>query len=194
MMDTHPLIAHIRTHVDMSDADAEKVLSLIKTKKFKKGAFVVQAGDVCREQSFVIKGCLKAFRADAKGKEHVVFFAVEGWWIGDLGSFIAQKPADYSVQCLEDCELLQLHHGVMDQLYHEVPCMERFSRLLLQRSYVAAQRRAVDHISIPAKDLFIQFSNEYPHLLQRLPQYLIASYLGITPQFLSTIRRELAQE
>lgn len=193
-MEIFPLIDHVRSYVELSEQDAETLLTFVKTRKFLKGQIVVQAGDVCRETSFVNKGSLKSFRSDVKGKEHVVSFAIENWWTGDLGSFIAETPADYSVQCLENCELVQFNFDIMEQLYQEVPSMERFFRLLLQRSYVAAQRRAVDRISIPAKELFVQFSEAYPQLIQRIPQYLIASYLGITPQFLSMIRRELAQQ
>lgn len=193
-MDTNAIVAHIRGYVDLTTEQAEKILGLVKARTYEKGAFVVRAGDVCREQSFVLRGCLNSFRVDENGKEHVVAFAVENWWAGDLGSFIAQTPADYNVRCLEDCALIQFHYDIMERMYREVPVMERFFRLLLQRSYVAAQRRVVDRMSIPAKALFLQFSENYPGLSRRIPQYLIASYLGITPQFLSKIRREIAQK
>ena len=192
-MNTHAILTHIGRHIVLTKSETEKVISLIKVRRYLKGQFVVQAGDVCREQSFVNLGCLKSFRVDGNGKEHVVSFAIENWWGGDLGSFCSQAPADYHVQCIEDCELVQFDFGIMEQLYSEVPPMERFFRLLLQRAYVAAQRRVVDRMSITAKELYLQFSLEQPELNQRIPQYLIASYLGITPQFLSKIRRELAE-
>ena len=193
-MSTDNIIDHVRSFVPLSPGEAETILGLVKVRRYLKGQFVVQAGDVCQEQSFVNKGCLKSFRVDENGKEHVVSFAVENWWTGDLGSFIAQSAADYNVQCLEDCELVQFRFSIMEQLYREVPVMERFFRLLLQRSYVAAQRRVVDRMSIPAKELFLQFMEKYPDLHHRVPLYLIASYLGITPQFLSKIRRGLSQQ
>jgi len=193
-MNARKLIDHIRRYVPLSPKEEEIILDLIKVKKFQKGEFVVQAGDICMECSFVVSGCLKSYRTDDSGKEHVVSFAIENWWTGDLGSFCAQQPADYHVQCLEDSDLAMFHYDVMEQLYQEVPIMERFFRLLLMRSYVATQRRVVDGMSIPAKQLFIQFSTRYPEMMQRIPQYLIAAYLGITPQFLSKIRRDLAEE
>lgn len=193
-MQTDMILAHIRSFVDLSLEEADKVISLLKFRKYQKGQFVVQAGDVCREQSFVNVGCLKTSRLDENGKEHVVSFAVENWLTGDLGSFIAQTPADYNVQCLENCELIQFPHEIMEKLYVEVPAMERFFRLLIQRAYVAAQRRIIDRMSIPAAENYLNFSQTYPELNRRIPQYLIASYLGITPQFLSQIKRKLAQQ
>lgn len=193
-MSTGSFIDHIRGYVQLSPSEAETILGLVKVRSYLKGQYVVQAGVVSQETSFVNKGCLKAFRVDENGKEHVVAFAVENWWTGDLGSFIAQSPADYNVQCLEDCELVQFHFNVMEQIYSEVPVMERFFRLLFQRAYVVAQRRVIDRMSIPAKALFLQFMQQYPDLHHRVPLYLIASYLGITPQFLSKIRRELSQQ
>ena len=185
---------HIRSFVRLDVADEAKILAAVTPRKYLKGQFVVQAGEVCREQSFVSKGCLKTFHVDEKGKEHVVSFAVENWWTCDLGSFICQLPADYNVQCLENCELVQMRNDRIDALYDEVPAMERFFRLLLQRAYVFAQRRIVDRMSIPALALYENFANTYPELNQRIPAYLIASYLGITPQFLSKIKRQLAQQ
>ena len=191
-MDHNAFLSHIRNFVQLSEAEAESILSVVRHRKYRKGQYVVQAGDICKEQSFVLSGCLKVYQVDQNGKEHVVAFAIENWWTGDLGSFIAQKPADYNVQCLEDSELIQFPFEHMEELYDKVPVLERFFRLHIQRSYVAAQRRVVDRMSIPAKELYLQFADKYPELNQRIPQYLIASYLGITPQFLSKIRRELS--
>ena len=191
-MDKNAFLSHIRTFVQLSETEAEAILSVVRSRKYRKGQYVVQAGDICKEQSFVLSGCLKVYQVDRNGKEHVVSFAIENWWTGDLGSFIAQRPADYNVQCLEDCELIQFPSEHMEELYEKVPVLERFFRLHIQRSYVAAQRRVVDRMSIPAKELYLQFAGKYPELNQRIPQYLVASYLGITPQFLSKIRRELS--
>jgi CRP-like cAMP-binding protein len=152
---------------------------------------VVQNGDVCKYENFVLSGCLKAFYIDNEGQEHVVMFAIENWWTSDLGSFITQMPADLNVQCLEDSELVQIHYNDLQQLYIDIPKLERFFRIIIQKAFVAAQKRIVNNFSQPAMDRYVQFREQYPKIEQRVPQYMIASYLGITKEFLSKIRSKL---
>ncbi len=127
---------------------------------------------------------------DNKGNEHILAFAIENWWIGDLGSFTAQKPADYTIQCIENCELAQLSYDDLQILYTEIPQLERFFRIIIQRAYVYFQRRIIDNLSLTAKEKYLNFIKQYPLFEQRVPQYMIASYLGFTPEFLSNIRKE----
>jgi len=115
-------------------------------------------------------------------------FAVEGWWTADLGSFIMQTPADYNVQCLENCILAQINYEELEQLYLQVPKLERFFRIIIQKAYVATQKRVINNLSLTARERYFKFREEYPELEQRVPQYMIASYLGITKEFLSKIR------
>jgi CRP-like cAMP-binding protein len=141
-----------------------------------------------------VSGCARTFYPDEKGHEHVVMLAIENWWTADLGSFITQTPADYNVQCLESTDVLQFSHDDLDQLYRDVPKMERFFRLIVQNAYVAAQKRIVHNLSLPAKERYLRFREKYPSIEQRVPQYMIASYLGMTKEFLSKIRSELIHE
>ena len=166
-------------------------LSKVKFRKYLKGQFVVQNGDICRHESFVLSGCLKTFYIDNDGHEHIVMFAIEDWWTADLGSFISQTPADLNVQCLEDSELIQISYNDLQQLYIEIPKLERFFRIIIQNAFVAAQKRIINNLSLPAMERYIRFRDQYPKIEQRVPQYMIASYLGITKEFLSKIRAQL---
>jgi CRP-like cAMP-binding protein len=155
---------------------------------------VVQNGNVCRYESFVLKGCLKTFYIDNEGQEHIVQFAIENWWTADLSSFLTQTPACYNVLCLENCELAQITFPDLEELYLAIPKLERFFRIIIQKAYIAAQQRIVNNFSMAAKDRYVQFRKQYPEIDQRVPQYMIASYLGITKEFLSKIRHQLIQE
>jgi CRP-like cAMP-binding protein len=188
------LLEYIKQYVDLTP-DEESTLSLnVKLKKFQKGQFVVQNGEVCKYENFVLSGCLRSFYLDNEGQEHVIMFAVENWWTADLGSFITQKSADLNVQCLEDSELIQIHYNDLQKLYLEIPKLERFFRIIIQKAFVAAQKRIVNNFSMEATERYIQFREQYPNIEQRVPQYMIASYLGITKEFLSKIRNKLATQ
>lgn len=187
------LFQHITQYAPLSPHEKAIITAKVSLRKFLKGQFVVQAGDVCSHQSYVLSGCLKSFSIDDEGQEHIVSFAIEDWWTGDLGSFITQNPADYHVQCIEPSELIQIPYDNMEMLFSEVPALERFFRVTIQNAYVATQRRVVDNMSFNAREKYLHFEEKYPELIQRVPQYTIASYLGITPQFLSKIKRQLGQ-
>ena len=175
-------------HISLTPEEKGIVASGFKVRKYLKGQFVVQNGDICRAESFVLSGCLKSFYISDDGQEHIVMFAVENWWTADLGSFITQTPADYNVQCLENCVLAQVSHEDLQKLYFEVPKLERFFRIIIQKAFVASQKRLINNVSLTARERYVQFREQYPQLEQRVPQYMIASYLGITKEFLSKIR------
>jgi CRP-like cAMP-binding protein len=120
-------------------------------------------------------------------------FAIENWWAADLGSFLTQSPSSYNILCLEPCELAQISFSDLEELYIAMPKMERFFRIIIQKAYVAAQDRIVNNFSLPAKERYINFRERYPDIDQRVPQYMIASYLGITKEFLSKIRQQLKE-
>jgi CRP-like cAMP-binding protein len=185
------LLEYIKQYVDLTEDEKSMLLSTVKLKKFTKGQFVVQNGEVCKYENFVLSGCLRSFYIDNEGQEHIVMFAVENWWTADLGSFITQKPADLNVQCLENSELIQIHYNDLQKLFLKIPKLERFFRIIIQKAFVAAQKRIVNNFSMEAADRYIQFREQYPGIEQRVPQYMIASYLGITKEFLSKIRNKL---
>ena len=189
-----PFLDYIRQYVELTGDEEACLLSKVKARKFLKGQYVVQNGDVCKYESFVLSGCLKAFYIDNEGQEHILMFAIENWWIADLGSFISQTPADLNVQCLENCELVQIHYMDLQQLYMEIPKLERFFRIIIQKAFVAAQKRIINNFTLPAVDRYLQFREQHPKIEQRVPQYMIASYLGITKEFLSKIRSQLIEK
>lgn len=190
-MNIQPFLAYLSRYISLDKNEETILLSKIKYRKYLKGQYVVQQEDICKHESFVVSGSLKTFYLDKKGQEHVVAFAVEDWWVADLGSFITQTPADFNVQCLENTELIQISYENQQQLYVEIPKMERFFRIILQHAYAASQKRIVYNFSLSAKERYLKFRELYPQFEQRVPQYLIASYLGITKEFLSKIRNQL---
>jgi CRP-like cAMP-binding protein len=193
-MSFEPLLQYISQYVQLTEDEQQLFLSKIRLGKYLKGQYVVQNGNVCRYESFVLKGCLKTFYIDNEGQEHIVMFAIENWWTADLGSFLTQTPACYNVLCLENCELAQITYADLEALYLAIPKLERFFRIIIQKAYIAAQQRIVNNFSMAAKDRYVQFRKQYPEIDQRVPQYMIASYLGITKEFLSKIRHQLIQE
>jgi CRP-like cAMP-binding protein len=193
-MDIKPFLDYIKQYIELTPEEESLLLSRIRIKKYLKNQFVVQNGDVCRYENFVLSGCLKTFYIDNEGQEHIVMFAIENWWTADLGSFITQSPADLNVQCLENSELVQVHYNDLQQLYIDIPKLERFFRIIIQKAFVSAQKRIINNFSLPAMDRYLQFREQYPQIEQRVPQYMIASYLGITKEFLSKIRSQLIMQ
>ena len=193
-MQLQPLFDYIAQFTPLS-AEEQSLLELkIKIRKFSKGQFVVQNGDTCKYESFVLSGSLKTFYIDNEGQEHIVMFAVENWWTADLGSFISQSPADFNVQCLENSILAQVRFEDLQQLYLGIPKLERFFRIIIEKAFVSSQKRVINNFSLPAKERYLKFREQYPQIEQRVPQYMIASYLGITKEFLSKIRNQLIMD
>lgn len=189
-----PLIDYINRVVQLDQQEEQTLLKLLSFRKLLKGQFFLQQGDICKFSGFVIKGCTKTFYVDDEGQEHVVMFSIEDWWTSDMGSFISQKPADFNVQCLENTELIYFSFEDQEQMLREIPKLERFFRIIIERAFVASQKRVVRNMSMSAKDRYLHFRNVYPKIEQRIPQYLIASYLGITKEFLSKIKSQLISE
>ncbi|MBC9795660.1 Crp/Fnr family transcriptional regulator [Sinomicrobium weinanense] len=193
-MDPTPLLNYISRYVNLSAEEEALLVSKAGYRKYLKGQFVVQQGDICRYENFVLSGCLKTFYPDPEGQEHIVMFAVENWWVTDLGSFITRTPARFNVQCLENTELVQFSYDTLEQLYLDIPKLERLFRIILQKAYVASQDRLVRNFSLPARERYTEFRRQYPGIEQRVPQYMIASYLGITKEFLSRIKNRPEEE
>ena len=190
-MQIKPFFEYIKQFIELTPVEEDYILAKVKIKKYLKGQFVVKNGEVCRYENFVLSGCPKTFYIDNDGHEHVVMFAIENWWTADLVSFITQTAADLNVQCIENSELVQIHHKDLQQLYLEIPKLERFFRIIIQKAFVAAQKRIVNNFSLPAMERYLQFREHYSQIEQRVPQYMIASYLGMTKEFLSKIRNQL---
>ena len=184
------LRSHILKRIDLTDEEFHRCTTLFIPKKIRSKQFFLQEGDVDKYIAFVAKGCLRLYSVDDKGEEHIVQFAIEDWWISDPYSFLTGQPTIYNIDALEDSELLLLTKESQEQLCLDIPKFERFFRLLLQDKLVAMQRRITQSISASAEERYLQFLKSYPTIVQRVPQAHIASYLGITPQSLSRIRKE----
>ncbi len=190
-MKTAPFINYINQIVHLTKEEEELLKQKVRYREYRKDQFIVQQGDICRHVNFIIKGCTKAYYLDNDGQEHIVMFSIENWWASDMGSFITQTPADYNVQCIENTNLIQLDYVVIEELYEEIPKLERFFRKITERALVAAQKRIVRNFSKTAKERYLIFKESYPEIEQRIPQYMIAYYLGITKEFLSKIKSQI---
>jgi CRP-like cAMP-binding protein len=188
-----PILENISRHIDLNEEEAEYFISLLKPRTLRKRQFLLQSGEISRHETFIVKGLLRAYTVDKSGYEHVVMFASEGWWISDLYSFLTQTPGSQNIDALEDTEVLQIDKQDLEKLYLEVPKFDRFFRILLQNAFVANQQRILASISLTAEEQYLAFIQKYPSLEQRVPQHQVASYLGITPETISRIRRSLTK-
>jgi CRP-like cAMP-binding protein len=186
------ILKNIARFIQLTAEEQDRFTSVLKPRTLRKRQYLVQAGYVFPYECFVNKGVLRTYHVDNNGQEHNVMFAVEDWWTGDMYSFLSGQPALYNVEALEDAELLFIEKNQLEKLYIEVPKFDRFFRILLQNAYISMQRRLSDNMSLTAEERYLNFINKYPQLEQRLSLKQIASYLGITPESLSRIRRQLA--
>lgn len=178
--------------IQLSPEEKELSKSFFLPKKLRKRQYLLQEGDVCKYVAFVEKGMLRSYTVDEKGVEHIIQFAFEGWWIADQFSFLTGEASQYNIDALEDCELLLLSKAAEEQLMERIPKMERYFRMLLQNNLIATQRRLVSSLSHTAEEKYYQLIQSCPTIPQRVPQHMMASYLGITPETLSRIRKRAA--
>lgn len=161
-------------------------------KKIRKKQYLLQEGDVCKAIAFVEKGALREYTVDEKGTEHIFQFALEGWVISDLYSFMTGEPATYNIDALEDSELVLISKSAQEEILKRVPKYETYSRMQLTGAYLAMQKRVTSLISLPVEERYVYFTKLYPDIVQRVPQHMIASYMGLTPETLSRIRKKIA--
>lgn len=192
-MDNTPFLNYVNKFISLTPEEETFLLSKIVQRNYLKDQYITQQGDVCKSVNFIISGCTKTYYMDIEGQEHIVMFSIEDWWTSDLGSFISQAPADFNVQCLEKTQLIQFSHTSLEDLYKEIPKFERLFRKIVERAFVASQKRVIRNFSLTAKERYQIFKNTYPKIEQRVPQYMIASYLGITKEFLSKIKSQIIQ-
>jgi CRP-like cAMP-binding protein len=191
---SHDLILkNVTKHISLDQSEADFFISLLRHTTLKPKEYLLSQGDICRTENFIVKGCLRAFTIDERGFEHVIMLGVEDWWIGDLYSFLTQTPAAYFIQALEYTEVLRLSKNDLDVLYTNVPKFERFFRLIIQNAFIAQQKRINQNLSLSAEQKYLDFIKTYPQMEQRISQKQISAYLGITPVFLSMLRRKLAK-
>ena len=186
------LRSHIEKRVRLTREEFNRCTQFFTPRKVRKRQFLLQEGDVCKHLAFVNEGCLREYTVDHKGEEHIIQFAIADWWVSDLNSFLSGSVSTHNIDAVHDSEVLLLEKTARDKLFEAVPKMERFFRLLLEGNYVASHRRISESLSASAEERYLAFIKTYPALVERVPQSQIASYLGITPQSLSRIRKELS--
>jgi CRP-like cAMP-binding protein len=185
------LLNHFRSRILISDEEFNLLLENMEHRKVKRKEKLLEAGEICNFTSYVNKGLLYCFSTDSNGDEHVINFAMEDYWIGDLYSFLTHTPSTVSIMALEESDIYILRNDVLDELFQKIPSLEKFHRILYQNAYTATLQRLDCTLSISAVDRYVKILTDSPQLLQRVPLHLIASYLGITPESLSRIRRKL---
>lgn len=174
-------------------AEEEAYLAQYLTlKKLRKKQFLLQEGDVCKNICFVQKGLLRAYLVDEDGDDHITAFALEGWTIGDLASFMREEPATLNIDALEDCELVLISKQAHDALLASMPKYERYSRILMTEAYIALQKRTTDMISLPLEERYLRFTQMCQSIFERVPQHMIASLMGLSPETLSRVRSRLS--
>jgi CRP/FNR family transcriptional regulator, anaerobic regulatory protein len=185
-----PLITYFRHLIPLSDAETQLVTEKFSPRLFRKRQYVLQEGNICNHMYFVVRGCLRMYKIDDKGGTHILQFASEQYWINDLGSFHGVKPSLMNIDALEETVVLEINRDDLISLYMNAPKFDRIFRILIENAYVQLQERLLQNISSAADDRYQSFLNVYPHLVNRLPQVQIASFLGITPEFLSRLRNK----
>jgi len=185
------LFSKVEDKIKLSDIEKDICKSLFSPKKLRKRQYILQQDDICKNLVFVEKGILRSYSVDSKGNEHILQFAPEGWWISDVYSFLTGEAAVYNIEAIEDSELLLISRSSLDELYERVPKFERYFRLLSQANMVATHRRLTASLSDSADEKYLRLLSAYPNIVARVPQHMIASYLGITPETLSRVRKRI---
>lgn len=188
-----PLIDYFNRHIPLNAEERELVTELFKPRLYRKKQYVLQEGDVCNQFNFVVRGCLRIYKIDEKGNTHIIQFAPENWWMNDIRSFHKKQPSELNIDALEDTMVLQISHENLITLYKSAPKFDRIFRVLLENSFVTLQNRLLQNISSTAEERYISFTQTYSQLSNRLSQTQIASFLGITPEFLSRLRNRLVK-
>jgi CRP-like cAMP-binding protein len=183
------ILENIAKHISLNEEEAAYFTSLLKYKEIRKKDFLLKEGQSCKAISYVDSGALRAFYLDKEGKESTIMFAIHDWWITDMYCFIMEQPAMQNIVAIKDSCVLQLKKSDLEKLYVDVPKFERFFRIIMQNSYIREQLRVLQSLSLSAEERYNIFINKYPQLLPHVPQKQIASYLGVTPEFLSIVRK-----
>jgi CRP-like cAMP-binding protein len=186
------LYEKISEKITITNEEFEYCKTLFIPKKLRKRQYLLQEGDVCKYTAFVDKGLLRSYTVDDKGDEHILQFAMEGWWTSDLSSFLTEEPSLFNIEALEESQLLLITKPSWELLLQKIPAFERFFRILIQNNLIATQKRLIGSLSETAEEKYNKLVNTYPDCIQRVPQHMIASYLGITRETLSRLRKQIA--
>jgi CRP-like cAMP-binding protein len=182
------LLQHIRQYTPLTQEEEQTILSLVECHQVQKKDFLLKEGQVCKANYFVAKGCLRSFFTTENDTEQIVQFALENWWLTDYTSFLQQQPSRFCIQAIEASEVITINKSIEEELFRKVPALEHYFRLVLQRAQAASQMRIRYIYGLSAKERYFHFITSFPDFAQRVPQYMLASYLGFSAEFLSKIR------
>lgn len=186
------ILQNIARYVSLSDTEMEKLTSIIRTTKIKKRQFIDQPGYTCKYRNYVVKGAFRSYFIDNDGKEHTVQIAIEDWFVSDFYSYITQTPATLYVEALEDSTIFQMTYKDIEGLCKEIHGLSEYFRISTEKAFAFSRKRALSNLSMTAEEKYLELLERYPDIVRRVPQKVIASYLGMTPEFMSKIRKNLS--
>jgi CRP-like cAMP-binding protein len=185
---------YLEEKTSFTKSELDRIQSFAIIKKLRKRQYLLQEGDIWKYDAFITEGCLRTYSVDEKGNEHVINFSIENWWTGDRESLLSQEPSLFNIDAIEDSELVLFTHENFELLCQEIPAFNNMINSILQRSFIASQNRIRSTLSLTAEEKYLNFINKYPGFAMRIPQTMIASYLGMTPETLSRIRKQTAKK
>lgn len=188
------ILANVSKCISLREDDIAVFTALLSPRTIPKKTMLLREGEICQFEGYIQQGCVRIYYLDENGFEVTLNFAVEDWWISDIASFHYHQPSSLYMETLEDCEIYFLNPDSKEKLLQTLPQFERVFRMLVQRRLAVLQNRLIHTISKPATERYLEFINLYPTISQRVPQYYIASYLGVSPEFVSTIRKRLTEK
>ena len=192
-MNTNPLIDYFNKILPLDDKEKAFVEEVFKERSVKRRQFILQEGEICIHNTFVLEGCFKMYFVDDSGKEHNLQFAIENWWIGDIGSFHSEELSKLHIEAMENSIILQIKKEDQLRLFVDYPKFNRIFRVLAENAMVGLQKRTIQNISSTAEERYLDFLKRHPQFFNRISNVQIASYLGVTPEFLSAIRKKIAK-
>ena len=184
------LINHIKKFVNINDDDKKKIIDSFDFIKVNKKDYLLETGKICNHKYFIVKGCFRYFAIDEKGNEKILKFGIEDWWLCDYDSYTNNKKSEINIQALENSELLKINKSKLEELFSNVPLVEKYFRIIYEKIIVASQRKSLFYVNYSSEEIFNNMLKVLPEFAQRVPQYMIASYLGFTPEFVSKIKRQ----
>lgn len=185
------IINHVLKDIDLTPIEQEEFMSILSELSIRKKEYLISPGQIVTSEFYVVSGCLKAYYLDENGDKHILQFAVEDWWISDFEAFFGETPAQLYVEAIEDSKLLVIEKRALELLYQRIPKFERFFRIKITSAFVSLRSRILSSLQKSGKQRYLEFCQEYPNIEQRVPNYHIANYLGLKPESLSRIRKEL---
>ncbi|MEM6830872.1 MAG: Crp/Fnr family transcriptional regulator [Bacteroidota bacterium] len=182
------ILANIERYVKLTEDEKEQFISILKTSRVKKRQFVIQPGYPCEYRHYILEGAFRVFYMDENGKEHTVSIGIEDWFFTDIYSYIYKEPATYFAEALEDSVIFKMRYEDVEQLCANVHSFSQFFRLITEKAFANSRKRIVSNISKTSEERYWEYVESYPQIVNRVPQYVIASYLGMSAEFLSKIR------